>query len=304
MNEALCLLSTNQPEHINAAIEIYRPLESNYKKYSLVKVRMGQALSRIGLIEEAITSLRQADAMFAKQSQLAHETGQWEDHLPKADHDHILLTLPKVLGFVLWRKTQATPALGIKEKADLYFEALEITQRCLPVIKGDSKKEREIHNNLLYYCVGFVSCAAADNPVLPEVTAMIPALLDTFTKEAGDVSTMGLEDLDTIFHAHAHLQKADSQHLAQTLIRRCLEPTVNLTLELCMKMAQDAQTYLNTAKHGQASRNVKNGYLMLFYSTHVLTLIVKTIQNENVAYRSACYLLRRETTMLIPTSDG
>jgi ppGpp synthetase/RelA/SpoT-type nucleotidyltranferase len=248
MNEALCLLSTNQPDHINAAIEIYRPLENHYKKYSLVKVRMGQALSRIGQIDEAITSLRQADEMFAKQSQLAHESGKWEDHLPKTDHDHIHLTLPKVLGFVLWRKTQATPPLGAIEKAELYFEALKTTERCLTVIKGDPKKEREIHNNLLYYCVGFVSCAAAGNPELPVVTSMIPALLETFSAEAGDVNTMGVEDLDTIFHAHAHLEKPDSQHLAQTLIRRCLEPTVNLTLELCMKMAQDAQTYLNTGK--------------------------------------------------------
>lgn len=245
MNEGLCLMSTNIPENVNAAVDKYHFIEAHYKKFPLAKMRLGQALGKVGRIDEAIEMLQSADELFRRLGEKSLAGNSWNDHLPKPDYEHMLYTLPKILGFTLWKKTQISGAVSQQEKTELYFQAYTTTQYCFKAENIEKKKLLDVYNNLLYYCVGFAFTAATDDPRLDAIKTEIPTLLDKLIDGKGGIDQMSIEDLDTVFRAYAWLNDPKAKELATILIQRCLRRDAGLVTSLRLSIAEVAQEYLD-----------------------------------------------------------
>lgn len=246
MNEGLCLMSTNITDCVNAAVDKYQFIDTHYKIYPLAKMRLGQALGKVGKLDESIDKLRSAGDAFRKLGEKSLKIGVWSDCLPKADYEHMLYTQPKILGFTLWKKSQRSGIITRQEKADLYYEAYATTKECLKVENIEKKKQLDVVNNLLYYCVGFAFCADQADPRLNETSTEIPKLLVDMLTGSGSIAEMSIEDLDTVFRAYAFLKEPKAKEIATTLIQRCLRRDVKLVTNLRMSIAEVAQEYLDT----------------------------------------------------------
>lgn len=245
MNEGLCLMSTNIPENVNAAVDKYHFIETHYKRYPLAKMRLGQALGKVGKIDEAIEMLRSGDQLFRQLGEKSLANNSWNDHLPKPDYEHMLYTLPKILGFTLWKKTQLSGAITQQDKADLYFEAYITTQACFLAQNIEKKKLLDVYNNMLYYCIGFAFTAAPDDRRLDAIKAEIPTLLEKLINGMQGIDQMSIEDLDTVFRAYAWLGDSKAKELATILIQRCLRRDAGLVTALRLSIAEVAQEYLD-----------------------------------------------------------
>lgn len=245
MNEGLCLMSTNIPDYVNAAVDKYQFIENHYKNFPLAKMRLGQVLGKVGKIDESIEKLRSAGAMFRKQGEKSLSNGLWTDQLPKADYEHMLYTQPKILGYTLWKKSQRSGTIPSQEKSDLYYEAYTTTLSCLEAKNIEKKKQLDVYNNLLYYCVGFAFCTDPADERLARIKIEIPTLLETMLKESGGTEQMTIEDLDTVFRAYALLGDTKAKEIATTLIQRCLRRDASLVTGLRMSIAEVAQEYLD-----------------------------------------------------------
>jgi ppGpp synthetase/RelA/SpoT-type nucleotidyltranferase len=246
MNEGFCLTSTNIPEHVTAAIERYQSLEAHYTDFPIIKMRLGQALAKVGKVDESIEKLRKAGFMFREQGQQSLVTLVWTDKLPKADYEHMLYTQPKLLGYSLWKKSQRSDLSFPQERADLYYEAYNTTLKCKEATNLDKKKKVDISNNLLYYCVGFAFSALATDKRREYIKKEIPSLLASMVEESGGTEQMSIEDLDTVFRAYAFLQEPVAKDIAATLIGRCLQPDANLSDALRLSIAEVAQRYITS----------------------------------------------------------
>lgn len=245
MNEGLCLMSTNISDNVNAAVDKYIFIETHYKNYPLAKMRLGQALGKVGRIDEAIDRLRNAGSAFQKLGEKSLASGVWTDCLPKADYEHMLYTQPKILGYTLWKKSQQSGTTPRQEKSELYFEAYTTTMSCLDAKNIEKKKIIDVYNNLLYYCVGFAFCTDYGDKRLAAIKTEIPSLLATMLKESGGTGDMSIEDLDTVFRAYALLGDGRAKEIATTLIQRCLRRDAGMVTSLRMSIAEVAQEYLD-----------------------------------------------------------
>lgn len=245
MNEGLCLMSTNISDNVNAAVDKYIFIETHYKNYPLAKMRLGQALGKVGRIDESIDRLRNAGSALQKLGERSLASGLWTDYLPKADYEHMLYTQPKILGYTLWKKSQQSGTIPRREKSELYFEAYITTMSCLDAKNIEKKKIIDVYNNLLYYCVGFAFCTDSGDQRLATIKAEIPTLLATMLKESGGAEQMSIEDLDTVFRAYALLGDVRAKEIATTLIQRCLRRDAGIVTSLRMSIAEVAQEYLD-----------------------------------------------------------
>lgn len=247
MNEGLCLMSTNAPDSVNAAVAKYQFIESHYKNFPLAKLRLGQALGKVGRLDEAIEKLRSAGTAFKKVAEKALENDEWPDHLPRTDYEHMLYTQPKILGFLLWKKTQLPSGLTNQEKAELFYEAYETTLECVAAAAGDSKRLLDAHNNLLYYCVGFVFFVDDADERTQAVRSKIPDLLDRMCSDAGGLEKLSIEDLDTVFRARALLEDPSAKDIASDLIKRCLrKDSGSMDPNLRLSISEVAQEYIDS----------------------------------------------------------
>ncbi len=245
MNEAFCLMSTNSPDYLSIAVDKYQFIVANFSHFPLAKMRLGQALGKIGQLDESIEALEDAGELFQKLHRKNAATGTWSDQLPKADHEHMLYTLPKILGFTLWKKTQQH-GISEEEKAYLYINAYVVTDECLHS-EGISQKQRlDILNNLLYYCVSYVRCIAAKPDKRAELQSQLPKLLDSLVTESGGLDKLTIEELDTVFRTYAYVGNAQATQAATALRQRCLSKDANLDSKICFSLAAVAQEFLNS----------------------------------------------------------
>lgn len=203
MNEALCLLSTYKVDLLTAALKIYLELEDKHQNFAFLKFRIAQAYGRLGHTDRAIAKFEESD-LVAKATLQKHQ-GQdtWPTELPKADYEYMRNLLPKMLGYQLWvkaEKAQNDPA----EKAALLRKAFEVTRPLLDLAAG--KPLFDVHNNLLYYAVGYLSLHDFDwdkafitEALRPQVEQSLAAL------EQLDMATLSIGELDTLVRAYDFL---------------------------------------------------------------------------------------------------
>lgn len=246
MNEGICLLSSGSPSPIRSAVEKYRSIESNYKNFPLVKMRHGQALRDAGRVDEAIEKLREANDQFRKIGAKNSNDGEWTDELPLADYEHMLFTLPKVLGYTLWIKTQTNESMPKAEKANLFYDAYTITLQCREAGNLDSQKKQDIVNNLLYFSAGFVFYSSPTDNRTSILISDTRELLRSYIESGISYEEIDLEMLDTVFRVHALLSEPSTKEIAELVVRRCLRSDTGLTNDLVLNIGRVAQAYLDT----------------------------------------------------------
>lgn len=230
MNEALCLMSTNERDQVIASYGIYQSLENLYPDYPLLKMRYGQVLGKLGYLEQAIEFLRNTGTL-TQEIAIKHnktEPASWPDNLPYTDYEHIVQTQPKLLGYHLWLKIRTTEAQDENLKARLFMEAYEITKTGLTAIAPKSKQELSLHNNLLYYALGVLnrssSITFSDSMNINTIKEFAIEHLNYIETHKPDIKEIPTSTVDTIMKAYSilgHGQKAINA--ANILVDRCLD---------------------------------------------------------------------------------
>lgn len=159
LNEAFCLLSTQNIDEIKVAYNVYVALEHFFPDYPFIQMRLGQTLGKLGKLDEAIHKLYKAQSM---SYEIRKNNGEkWTLELPKADYEHLHDSLPIILGFLLWKKGEVTSEHN--EKLQLYMRAYQETKVLLSTSESEHEK-RLVHNNLLYYSLSYLlECTESDD---------------------------------------------------------------------------------------------------------------------------------------------
>lgn len=207
MNEALCLLSTGKADLLSVALKVYLELEEKNPGFAFLKFRIAQAYGRLGRTDRSIAKFEEAESVANAVMEKMSETKSWPMELPKADYDYMSQTLPKLLGYQLWVKAEQLKDKP-EECAVLLKRAYEVTLPLLNVV-GETRLH-DIHNNLLYYAVQYLSldesvwdAGFVAEKVLPQLDKSLECL------EAQGVAGLSIEELDTLVRAYAFLNKAE-----------------------------------------------------------------------------------------------
>jgi len=159
MNFAFCLLSSGLPAAVRESIAVYARISRSFPAYPLVRFRLAQAYSKVGMTDEAIQLFEQVRREEQTIAAACTNSGQWPDYLPLTDHNHISSTLPKLLGYSYWvRAVHETPEESLEEqKADLML-AYSRTAQGLSVKPGD----KDLANNLACYALDYLARESND----------------------------------------------------------------------------------------------------------------------------------------------
>lgn len=154
MNAALCLLSSGETALIHRAIQIYADLTVDFPGYPLVTFRLAQACSKYGLYDEAISFFVAAHREVGALEEKMNRNGDFGDRLPRADYNHIMMNLQKMLGYAYWAKASYSIAEGDRdERYKLLESAYSITKQAL-LSQPDNL---DLINNLLCYGIEIIS---------------------------------------------------------------------------------------------------------------------------------------------------
>lgn len=230
MNEALCLMSTNERDQVVASYGIYQSLENLYPDYPLLKMRYGQVLGKLGYLDQAIEFLRNT-GILAQEIATKHDKAVpsgWPDNLPYTDYEHIAQTQPKLLGYHLWLKIRTIEAQEENLKGPLFMEAYEITATGLTAVAPESKQELSLHNNLLYYALGVMTRAdsitfsgSMDINTMKECAIEHLNYIETHKPNINEIP---ISTVDTIMKAYSILGRSqDAINAANVLVDRCLD---------------------------------------------------------------------------------
>ncbi len=226
MNEALCLIYINETEYVALAEDVYEELHAIFPDFPFLTMRIGQALSKLGRIDEAIDALRQSGESACQIAKDAQEGGgQWPDRLPKIDYEHLQRSQPKLLGYALWQKAASINSDEHEPKCQLFKEAYEITAACLKAPGGNVDYCLTIHNNLLYYATAFLS----HSKKLPRGHTFqrnpleMKNHIEFLREQIGRGKKVTADVLDTMYRGYAALGNLhDAQKAAVAFIDACL----------------------------------------------------------------------------------
>jgi hypothetical protein len=203
MNEAICLLSTNQVDAVKAAYAIYSHLEEAYNDFPLMKMRVGQALGKLGNIDQAIDQFRVAKHL--ADEHLKKNKGAFDDILPEADFKHLSAALPLLLGFHLWKKFEGLSSKSKTENLSLLNEAIEVT---LGMVNSapDTQRKQSALNNVVYYLVEYLEYDKRDeNSTLPNAKGNLAESMKELEGLTDILGTKDIEVLDTFAQAYSYL---------------------------------------------------------------------------------------------------
>ncbi len=235
MNEALCLMSTNERDQVIAAQGVYQALDGAYTKYPLLKMRYGQVLGKLGHLDEALSKLREAGVLaetIAADFIKCPPEG-WPDCLPHTDYDHIIRRQPKLLGYNLWLKIRTLGQEAEETKGALFKEAYDITKKGLIAAKDDPKQALSFHNNLLYYALGCLTRASdaglSDGNDYGNLRNCVTEHVDYIEKYIVDLKLLEISTVDTMMKAYVVLErKKDAANAASILTEKCYMDNVEL----------------------------------------------------------------------------
>lgn len=253
MNEAVCLMSTNVRDQVIAAHGIYQNLENKYSNFPLLKMRLGQALGKLGHLDDALLRLREAGSSAEGiASEYSHKKeSDWPDYLPRTDYEHIIRNQPKLLGYHIWLKIQSLATQQENEKNSLFKEAYEVTKKGLKDVITDTKQTLSMHNNLLYYALGCLTRADTDkdraifNQQLTEHLSYIENHISY------NYTLLTITHADTVMKAYEVLgRKKDAIKVAEILVDKCFnQQTPELNPDETLKLGK----YAYQVSKGQGS---------------------------------------------------
>ncbi len=249
MNEAICLMSVGTRELLSAASHIYKLLESHYPDFPLLKMRAGQAYGKLGQVDLAIAKIRESGELASHIIETVKSNGNnnWPDVFPRADHEHFAKSQPKLLGYFLWNKILRLTEDDHATKAALFLDAYHITEACLTV-KNDADEMVDIHNNLLYYAIGYL-IHTKDNPSARENSfqGKIKDHISYIEKVTPDIGMLDIDTLDTVVSAYAYAgQIKEAKKFAEILIDRCITDVGVDDAEMKIQLMRNAKEIINT----------------------------------------------------------
>lgn len=215
MNEALCLLSTDSPQHVKSAESLYLKLREEYPGFLLVWFRLAQAYSKLGKTMDAIALFKDTAAQAKLVCEQYSGLDVWPDELPKTDYEHIAPLLPKLLGYQYWKKSLEPD--DCQNQLALLAEAIEVTKEGLRFRPDDYK----IYNNLVYYATEYLGkCDGPPNPETKKIATLLHknlARMEAYLKQ--NPERQDISSLETMMLAYNFLGRTD---LAQNLSMRIL----------------------------------------------------------------------------------
>jgi ppGpp synthetase/RelA/SpoT-type nucleotidyltranferase len=216
MNEALCLLSTDSPQHVKSAELMYLQLREEYPEFILVRFRLAQALARLGRTDESIVLFHETKTALITAASRNIGKKDWPDEIPETDYLHMLSLLPKLLGYQYWKKSEESET--IEQRMTCFLNAHDVTKEGM----SESKEQANIQNNLVYYAMEYLSLAEGKpNSITKRLATSLHTNLAQMevnlkkTEEKFDIST-----LDTMMEAYNFLGRID---LAQKMATKILQ---------------------------------------------------------------------------------
>lgn len=228
MNEAFCLMSTNVADNVSTARHIYQQLEEKYVDFPLVKMRLGQALSKLKMYDAAISYLEYAGKMLKGASGfIGQEEKKWPDSLPQADYIHMSKVQPKLLGYNKWLKIRSLDRSELQKICDLFIEAYDATYPGLKATNLKPKEELSLHNNLLYYCLGALTHAqqssVKSNKSIDSLKASIKEHVKYIEEHTKSIQVT-LSTADTLMKAYHLLNdETNANKFSSQVIAGCLD---------------------------------------------------------------------------------
>lgn len=216
MNEAICLLSTNQKEQVQSALNIYLALEQydQFKVFPLLQFRLGQAHGKMGQNNRAIAKLKATQNLL-----IAVEKDGYQPTIlfPKADYDHIKQYLPIMLGYELWKKADTINVVDSQravEKINILKDAYMTTQEGSDSVNRD--KIHTMNNNLLYYSFDikkilkeYPDIVDKKDKVLEEAISSLPQYLEKIEMHIKTKKSENLLTLDTLMRVYDFLEDGE-----------------------------------------------------------------------------------------------
>ncbi|BAN33966.1 hypothetical protein SCD_n00117 [Sulfuricella denitrificans skB26] len=243
MNEALCLMSTEAPEYVQQAVELYTELADLYPSFPLAKFRLAQAVAKLGQTDPAIELYQSAEEAVEGIASVSHKTGHWPDELPLADYTHVSGALPKLLGYQLWKKAEyigSLPDHDIEERTSLLYRAVMVTSKGLTARPDDIK----IHNNFAYYATQYLELLGSlggqpDSALHAQLSSSL-SVLEHHTLSA---TNPDIFFLDTIAKAYQHLGRSDdAKSVAERIVQLVQEGGNQGEPEITLKILKNALT--------------------------------------------------------------
>ena len=250
MNEAICLMSVGTRELVTTALHIYKHLEGHYPDFPLLKMRIGQAYGKLGQFDLAIAKIRESGALASNIVRIVKANGRndWPDSFPKVDYEHFEKSQPKLLGYYLWSKTRNLGEDEHATKAALFLEAYNITKTCLTSIKNEVDEMVTVHNNLLYYAIGYLT-HTKDNPLARQGNFQdnLNGHLAYIEHATPDQKELDIDTLDTVVRAYAYVGRAkEAKQFANILIDKCLADKEFGDAEIKIQLIRSAKQIINT----------------------------------------------------------
>lgn len=245
MNEALCAISVNDEEHIEKALTIYRNLEVKYPTFPLLRMRVGQALGKLGHFRDALVRLREAGEMTERVVAMVATAG-WPDELPKRDYEHVIKTQPKLVGYYLWHQILACNPSDHEGRALLYKEAYDATAGGFVHVQNDEKQVSAYRNNLLYYSIGYAFHSGKVHSQCEwregQVHTAIAEQLSYFEEDGRGLQERPIRQVETLMQAYSLTGKANEALAASVeLKKRALDPATDVAPELAMRFLRSAE---------------------------------------------------------------
>lgn len=224
MNEGVCLLLTDSRDETISALKVYLSLEESFEKFPLLKMRIGQALSRTGDLKASIEKLNEAHQLMEDLGDLCD--GPWPDEAPEVDYKHLVQYVPRLLGFQYWQWSRL-PEIDIAKKEDLLKKAYLETTKATECRHIDDNSLLKTQNNLLYYAVDYLN-SIPDESKDQDFTSMLkdrlPSHLAPLEKDFSLDDCTDLELLDTFMDTYIFLgQEGKIGPIAQRILTLSLE---------------------------------------------------------------------------------
>lgn len=243
MNEAVCLMTTNETDNVEQAHHVYLLLEEKYQTYPLIKMRMAQALSKLGRNGESLNKYSDAKECMQKiKNNVSRDV--WTDELPRVDYVHMIRMLPKIYGFELWKKSRLIE--DEENRIELIEKAYLETKEGYDVLEIDDDEKIKYINNLLYYAIDYLnqdpdSGSSFYQKVINEIDGYASELENKI-----DISQCeDIELLDTLALANEYLDNNEKAvFIANRVLDIALDDSSRFDTEVQLTVARNARRIL------------------------------------------------------------
>ena len=146
LNYAFCNLVNNTEKGVKNAKDMYLVLKEIDPNNSLILMRLGQTMGRIGEFDDSISLL--------KESYTSATNPKSKFEVKESDIKYILSKVPKTVGYYIWLKIYNSGQTLEKEYIkSLYREAYDFTLKGFKALNKSNRSEEYIdyQNNLVFY---------------------------------------------------------------------------------------------------------------------------------------------------------